>query len=184
MTKYVRETAAGKSISAYIIMKGARQIATVQAHFGNGGRVLVNVWHHSGNVEMQHGSASGYGYDKFTAALSGLMIDGHEMTNHCGAYQKPPRGLKYFPSDFKPRKGYRLANGGEYDAETGQRVTSYGLRDAAREELGEAASWEDVDARAKELRQAKNIVRGYGSCYRLEGLKFLEAIGYTVIQAI
>ena len=71
MSKYVRETAAGKSISAYVIMKGARHVATVQAHFSNGGRCLVNVWHTDGR-EMQHASAGGYGYDKFTAALSGL----------------------------------------------------------------------------------------------------------------
>lgn len=81
--KQVRETTAARSIRAIVIMRGKRHVATVQAHYGNS-RVSVDVWHTDG-TPLQQGSASGYGYDKFTAALSGLTIDGHKMTDHCGA---------------------------------------------------------------------------------------------------
>jgi hypothetical protein len=166
MTKYVRETAAGKSISALVILnpKG-KHVATVQAYYGNSGRVLVNVWHAyqkgKETPEMQHASAGGYGYDKFTAALSGLIIDGHTMSNHCSREGAPkyPKGRNSFPSDFKPPKGYSLANwadGSKTYPDTGARVHSRLAPDES----------------------------GYSDCYRKEGLKYLEAIGYQVITAI
>ena len=137
--RQVRETAAGSSIRAIVIMRGKRHVATVQAHYGNS-RVSVDVWHTDG-TPLQQASASGYGYDKFTSALSGLTIDGHTITDHCGARKKPPRGAKVWPSDAKAPRGYRFAN---WSAELG----------------------------------------GYRDCYRESGLKYLEAIGYTVIDAI
>ena len=181
MTKYVRETRAAKSIKAFVIMKGARHIATVQAHYGDS-RVLVNVWLNDG-TPMQNGTASGGGYDKFTAALSCLKIDGHVMSGHCGTSLKPPKVLGYFPVDYKPRKGYRLANYGEYDA-AGKRMNSYEYRDIARAQLGKSAEWEAVDDLAKQLRADANLTRGYSSCYKESGLSYLESLGYSVVGAI
>lgn len=45
MATQVRETSAGKSVSAFVVLskKGAH-IATVNAHYSNGGRVSVDVW--------------------------------------------------------------------------------------------------------------------------------------------
>lgn len=106
--KQVRETTAARSIRAIVIMRGKRHVATVQAHYGNS-RVSVDVWHTDG-TPLQQGSASGYGYDKFTAALSGLTIDGHKMTDHCGARKNPPRGATVWPRDAKEPRGYRFAN--------------------------------------------------------------------------
>lgn len=108
MLKQVRETAAGKSIAAYIITKGRRHVATVHAHFSDGGMCSVDIF--DNHVLTYQGRANGYGYDKFTAAISGAVIDGHKITDHCGTSQKLPRGLDHFPRDFKPRKGYTLAN--------------------------------------------------------------------------
>lgn len=181
MTKYVRETSAAKSIKAIVIMKGKRHVATVQAHYGNS-RCLVNVWHNDG-TPMQHGSASGYGYDKFTAALSGMTIDGHVMSDHSDGRLSPPKAVGYFPADYKPRRGYQLANYGEYDA-AGKRFDSYEWRDMAIAQLGESAEWDDVEALAKQLRADANLTRGYSSCYKESGLSYLEALGYTVIGAI
>lgn len=161
MTKYVRETKAGKSISAWIITKGTRYVATVQSHYSDGGSVLVNVFQTDAAAQKSakvlgkpwppknfdsdftgflYGRAGGYGYDKFTAAISGLVIDGHRMSNHCGASKKPP-AAGVWPRDAKAPKGWRFAN---YDKE----------RD------------------------------GYRNLYRIEGLHYLEAIGYTVHSAI
>lgn len=82
--KQVRETAAGKSISAWVIInKKNVHIATVQAHFGNS-EARVDVW---GIGTMLHqGKAGGYGYDKMTAAMAGAVIDGIKLYDHCGGH--------------------------------------------------------------------------------------------------
>lgn len=183
MVQYVRETAAGRSISAWVILKGSREVATVQSHYSNGGRVLVNVWQESEAAErsakaatrdgvklkpeeyrepmrFQSASAGGGGYDKFTAALSGMYIDGHRMSDHAShrGAPRPPKGRKTFPADYKAPAGYSLANyvDGSKRYPDGDRVHS-GIPE---------------------------MEAGYMSCFRKEGLKFLEARGYRVIQAI
>lgn len=130
-SKYVHDMEAGKSISAYVILnKRGEHVATVRAFHGQS--TLVNVWNHTSKAwarcvkarklkgtsertahdlyAFQHGRAGGYGYDKFTAALSGLIIDGHEMTDHCGGRLAMLKGLTLFPRDFKVPPGYALAN--------------------------------------------------------------------------
>lgn len=45
MATQVRETSAGKSISAYVVLnKKGEHVATVQGHYSNSGRVTVDVW--------------------------------------------------------------------------------------------------------------------------------------------
>ncbi len=168
-TKYVRDTGPGKVISAWIILKGSREVATVQACHGSGGRVLVNIFQRDkaaersaataakavrgkaapepSNFSFQSGSASGYGYDKLTAALSGLIVDGHQLTDHCAGSKRPSNGAGVFPQGFKPPRGWTMAN---Y-----MTPKAHGVK-----------------------------VAGYANCYRDAGLDFLKAVGYRVIQAI
>jgi len=117
MTKYVSDTKAGKSISAWVIFKGKNRIATVKAHFSDSGVCLVNV--HDGKAGFQYARASGYGYDKFNSALSGMTIDGHVMTDHCEGRYKPGT---VFPRGSKCPKGYSFAN---YSAEKGGYTSCY-----------------------------------------------------------
>lgn len=199
MTKYVRDTAAAKSISAYVILdKKGNHVADVQAHFSNGGTCLVNVWHANGNIEMQHGKAGGYGYDKFAAALDGMIIDGHMMTNHCSRLGAPKvaKGRKLFPRDFKPRKGYDLANYASISKETGSRIyrdewlkrayAALGIAEDDRDSIN--ARWDEIATKARELEiaweQSDDCETGYSDCYRKTGLEYLKAIGYRIIQAI
>ena len=87
--KRISETAAGKSLSAWVVMNpGGLHVATVQAHFGPTGRTSVEVWNPHG-AAVQRGSAGGYGYDKLTEALRGLSIDGHLLTGHCSRHRAP-----------------------------------------------------------------------------------------------
>ena len=185
MPTQVRETAAGKSLSAYVILdKKGRHVADVHAHFSNGGTCTVDVWNHgdtatkrtaeamgyvfdaedriAGNVVkgqknftgqyaykvagLQQGRAGGYGYDKFTAALAGLVIDGHKLTDHCGDRLAPPKGRLWRDTDRAKlaRKGYSLANW--------------------RADGPNGAGWCDA--------------------YREPGLEVLRAFGYRVIKAI
>jgi hypothetical protein len=173
MGKYVRETNAARSISAYVILKAGREVATVNIYHGQG-RVLVNIWQTASAIErcakavdltfpnderkahstfqFQHATAGGYGYDRVTSALSGLMIDGHKLSDHCertGA-PKPPKGRKTYPRDYKTPRGYTLAN------------------------------W--VSSRTHP--NVPNVEEGYTDCYRLSGFEYLTALGYTVLQAI
>lgn len=73
----------------------------------------------------QKGRASGYGYDKAAAALSGMLVDGHTMANHCGHVPEAEKMRSRFISAYnrdaekdystwsaKARaKGMRFANG-------------------------------------------------------------------------
>ena len=162
MVKLVSETKAGKSISAYVIMQGYCQVATVRAHFGDTGRVLVNVWQDNDacmrcaeatgmevdpreaceRFAFQHASASGHGYDKFTAALAGLWIDGHQLSDHCAVEMVPASAdTGVWPAGYTAPIGYTLANWS-----------------------GERAGWLN--------------------CYRLPSLDYLKDRGYAVVQAI
>ncbi|RVT75635.1 hypothetical protein EM858_14400 [Agrobacterium sp. CNPSo 2736] len=197
MVKYVSDTKAGKSISAYIILnKKGEHVATVKAHFSDGGTCLVNV--HDDKAGFQRGTASGFGYDKFTSALSGLTIDGHELTGHCSrdGAPKPPKGRKTFPHDVKPRKGYSFANYTTISRETGNTIYRDEWIKRAYEELGIAdasndeknARWNEVAEKAHDLettwRKSEDCEAGYSSCFRLSGLDYLKALSYRVIQAI
>ena len=180
----VRERPAGKAVSAYVILKGKREVATVHVLRAPGGGVQVDVWQPyeaAGRSEaaarkagekippapkygltLQQARAGGYGYDKFTAAMSGTWIDGHKLTDHCGASLKKPRGMSYFPADFKAPKGYSLSNFGAYVKATGAKH----------------------DPQWVPEHEGAETVTGYSDCYRLAGLDYLAAIGYTVIKVI
>ncbi len=224
--KYVHETSAAKSVSARIILKGNRYVATVRAHYGNS-RVLVNVYQGSEsylnafrakaglkrnaplsdesqkqayeNFGFQSASASGYGYDKFAAALAGMIIDGHAMSDHSSrdGSPKPPKGCGgLYPEGFKTPKGYSLANWTRASKATGQTFHAYTWRDKAKAELGfpkdnheiTGEQWEQIDAKADAMRQeweaSDDCVTGWQSCYKESGLNYLRALGYSVHQAI
>ena len=131
MTKYANESKAWARAAAYVIFKGARHVATIHIAYpaDGAGRLYVTCRQTGKAAERsaavraklgwkgkdaeayaQHGSAGGWGYDKKTAALSGIVIDGHELTDHCGRNKKPPRGMAAWPRDAKPPRGWRFAN--------------------------------------------------------------------------
>lgn len=171
MTKYVSETKAARSLSAWVILnKKGEYVAKVQAHFADSGNVLVNIFQTDkaqercwkarkmdmtkargdASLHFQAATAGGYGYDKLTAALSGLVIDGHELTNHCstlGAPKRPSTGV--YSKISEPPKGYRYANSVPNDRE----------------------DW------------TKGL-RGYSDCFREAGLDYLSAVGYRVVSAV
>lgn len=217
----VRDTAAAKSIRAILILKGPRIVAKLQAHFSNAGACTVNLWQMTEAAErsakvrakagnpfkprqyetpgaLQIGKAGGYGYDKLTAALSGMIVDGHEISDHCGGRLKLPRGAVVFPRDFKAPKGYRLSNWCSKSAATGQTVHGYTWTNRAKVALNvteaallastDAGIWDSIRAKAEELetewRASPDCVQGYSDCYRESGLAYLSAIGYTVCEVL
>lgn len=114
MSRQVRETKAGKSVSAWVITKGFKGIvATVHAHYGDTGNVMVDVWD-TGRLTYQ-GRAGGYGYDKFIAALAGAEIQGIKISGQCEEQKNKPRGKKCFPGNSKAPKGFHFANWNSQD---------------------------------------------------------------------
>jgi hypothetical protein len=119
--KQVRESNAAKSLTVYVIMKGNWKVATVHVLHGSTGKVSLDIWeaekareksHKASNGKCpdygpQQATAGGYGYDKETAALAGLYIDGHLLTDHCSRLGAPKRTS--YPRDYLKR-GYHTAN--------------------------------------------------------------------------
>lgn len=121
--KHVRETAAGKSIKAFVILKGSEHIATVQAFYSDSGSVLVNVWDSRSLIHERR--ANGGGYDKYTAALRGAVIDGNKIYDDAETDEKTAAYLKEylqsenkraFKDNFEKSFGVQFTNpvGGEY----------------------------------------------------------------------
>lgn len=183
MPKFVRETAAGSSIAAWIVTNGRGEfVAKVQAHFASSVRVDV----FDSERDVQHGRAGGYGYDKLTAALSGLVIGGHTLADHCEVSLKPPRGLPGFPKDYK-RRGYQTANYAHWirdNAESAWRPLSDVERRAFL--FGRDESPDDTAARdrVKAADARGDLFRGFTSCHKVAGLDYLKARGLRVFQAI
>lgn len=122
--KQVRETAAGKSISAWVVLKDGKQVAQVQAHFGQS-RVQVDIWA-TPDWSIQQGSASGHGYDKLTAAMAGMTIDGIRITNHC----ETDATIKALLAEY-------------HNGNTSEKA----FRDALREFGASPANWSNVNGR-------------------------------------
>ena len=162
-TKYVHDTAAGKSISAYIVMKKCKVVATVRAHYSNGGTCLVNVFSSDGTA-FQYGRATGSGYDKFTAALAGLIIDGITLSDHCGRDEKTVKLLAQYHAACKAVciGGHSVTWGGDFQK----------FWDAKAAKLGATfANWRSAES-------------GFQSLHIASGLDRLKMAGYDVIQAI
>jgi len=160
MSKYVTDTAAGKSISAYIVLKNGKEIATVRAYFSNGGACLVNVYSMNGS-EFQHKRTGGYGYDKFTAALSGLVIDGVTLNDHCGHNEQSEKMFKAYRKACAAQGG-EIAYAGEFQKAWNKKAAKIGAH---------FANW-------------NRETTGFSSLHLASGLDRLRALGYTVIQAI
>ncbi len=80
----IDETVAGRSIRVVVVTKGSKIVGKIFGYFGKG-KVTVNVWNWENNESGYYeGSASGYGYDRFTAALknSGATFGGVPFYNH------------------------------------------------------------------------------------------------------
>ncbi len=158
-TKYVQDTKAGKSISAYIVLKDGKEVATIRAHFSDGGTCLVNVFNMDG-TPFQHGTASGYGYDKFTAALSGLVVSGITLSDHCGRDEQTEKLLAAYLKACA--KTGRVEYCGDFQKSWDKKAAKLGAT---------FANWNRDDT-------------GFSSLHIASGLDRLKMAGYTVLQAI
>ena len=177
----VRESAAGKSISAWIILNNKGEYcATVQTHYGNS-RTQVDIW--AAGMDLQQGSASGYGYDKFTAALAGLKIDNHILNNHCGQNETTKSILEAYlrkvKEAYKLGKPKAVIDGIEKHYK--KQAEKIGARFANYSQFykGDIASYN-----FKGNTKKTPSIWYYTDLYLGSGLKRLEMLGYKVYQAI
>lgn len=218
MSNLVWDSAAVKSVKAAVILKGSRYVGKVITVYGKG-TCLVNVFQATEAAErsakaaekagtplqsdkynspghFQKARCGGGGYDFQAAALSGMYIDGHKLTDHCGESLPPPKGRKTWPRDAKAPRGYSLANWSYVSKSTGRSMHSYTWRDRAQDQLGVPANprgmtdseWAAVADLADKMRSeweaSDDCEMGYTSCHKHAGLRYLSEIGYTVIEAI
>ena len=155
-TIYEQHDAAFRHVNAYVIMRGRERVGTVAIKYPRDGAGRLWAYVHFLGMPMVRGYAGGYGYDKKTAALSGLIIDGHTLANHCGGV----------PEDEKKRE--RLLR--EYAKNHATRDYDYWRKRAER--IG--ASWANYDRESGR----------YRDLYFRAGLDRLSDLGYSVIFAI
>lgn len=167
-----------------VLSKKGELVAKVHARYGSGGAVQVDI-HQYGEpakktaatlglplgeygeapdaATLQQRKAGGYGYDKYAAALSGMVIDGIRLSNHCGTDKATERLLKRYSREVDAGK----SNGS--DEVWRERAKKIGAR---------FANWNGPSGYGG----AK--VPRYVSLHRLEGLAYMEAMGYRVIEAL
>jgi len=86
--EYLRKFEQRTNVSAYIVMRGAEQVGTVRFHYPRDGAGKLTAFAADWTKDMpegvdfkewtrwQYGWATGYGYDKRTAAVGGMTIAG------------------------------------------------------------------------------------------------------------
>ena len=109
---------------------------------------------------FQAASASGYGYDKTTAALAGLIVDGHTLADHCGRVPEAETAKARLLAAYQKA---RAAGTGDF--------SQAGWDAKARKIGARFANWS---------REAG----GYTSLHFESGLDRLRTLGYTVIDVL
>lgn len=122
---------------------------------------------------MQRGRAGGYGYDKATAALAGMLIDGHSLANHCGSVpedeKRRARLFREYCNDHDSAD--RMPRGRDYWEARAKRI---GCR---------FANWCDA-GRTDRGNDAPPVRGRYTSLYFQSGLDRLSDLGYNVVSAV
>lgn len=116
---------------------------------------------------LQQGSAGGGGYDKFAAAISRLIIDGHTIADHCGQVPEAEKARAALMRQYCKFHDYS------------------GERARAIENGWDRKYWDKRAARIGASFANYNSEKGrFTSLHFTSGLDRLCDLGYNVIQAI
>lgn len=166
--KQIREIS--DTAAKIVLNKKGEHVATIQWRYGSGGGVQCDVWSRKAGetwLSLTHQQkAGGYGYDKAAAALSGAVIEGFKMANHCGAVEEA--GEKKREALLKAYK--RRAKAGGMSREDHAAFEKKAVRIGCR-----FANWNSP---------AVGFPHSWGSLHNESGLGRLEMLGFRVITAI
>lgn len=109
--KAIFELSQYQGLSIYTVHNIAGQLVARVIFHSTEQRTQADVYDllYTGQV-LRQGSARGGGYDRRTAALSGLSIDGQKLTDHCEVRKDLPEGQAFWASGDESPAGYRFAN--------------------------------------------------------------------------
>ncbi|QBQ74419.1 hypothetical protein BcepSauron_039 [Burkholderia phage BcepSauron] len=198
MAKQVRETAAGRSISAWVILnRRGVHVATIHAHYADSGTVTVDVFHTSDDATFRSMRAVGglkkgetFVYGKPEHARSFDAMQCQQGRAGGGGYDKVVAAMRgmvidgvtlYDHSSRNPSTERMLAS----YLKVHRALTAQGADDARMREFH--AEWRDkADKLGMQFANwAGDRQTGhYTSLYTVGGIDRLSKLGYQVIRAI
>lgn len=166
--KQIREIS--DTAAKIVLNKKGEHVATVQWRYGSGGGVQCDVWARKAGetwLSLVHQSkAGGYGYDKAAAALSGAVIEGFTLANHCGYVEAA--GEKKREALLKAYK--RRVKAGEMSRE------DHAAFEKKAKRIGcHFANWNTP---------AVGLPHSWGSLHNATGLERLAMMGFSVITVL
>lgn len=164
--QYPRDGAGRMYVNVRNITRSAQQRTADRYATTCGKRLIDRDATDEGGLHLwfQAASASGYGYDKTTAALAGLIVDGHTLADHCGRVPEAETArARLFAAYQKACAAYKAAPSGEFPLSA--------WSDKAHKIGARFANWS---------REAG----GYTSLHFESGLDRLRTLGYTVIDVL
>ena len=211
MATQVRETSAGKSVYAFIVLnKKGEHVATVNAHYSNGGRVSVDVWNVGSAAAAKCYNAAMATLKPEARAAAVAKAEREALAKHdwrkaddvtnwaafdlFGLQQSHAGGYGYdkFAAALRGLwiDGHQMADHCGTSPATEKLLKAYLAADdddranpGAFEHAGGNPEWRKVwDSKAAKL--GAHFANGRKSLYLETGLKRLETLGYRVIQAI
>lgn len=166
--KQIREIS--DTAAKIVLNKKGEHIATIQFRYGSGGGVQCDVWARNPGEKwlslVHQKKAGGYGYDKAAAALSGAVIEGYKMADHCGHVEAAGEKKR----EALMRAYQRRVKAGGMSREDHAAFEKKAARIGCR-----FANWNAP---------AVGLPRSWGSLHNESGLGRLEMLGFRVITAI
>lgn len=164
--QYPRDGAGRMYVNVRNVTRSAQQRTADRYAATHGKRLIDRDATDAGGAHLwfQSASAGGYGYDKTTAALAGLIVDGHTLADHCGRVPEAEAAkARLFAGYQKAWAAHQAAGTVDFD--------QAGWNAKARKIGARFANWS---------REAG----GYMSLHFESGLDRLRTLGYTVIDAL
>lgn len=165
------------NVTAFVVhSKKGEHVATVQYFYGRGGAVQCDVWARKEGetwLSLVHQQkAGGYGYDKAAAALSGAIIEGYKMANHCGHVEEKGEKARHKLLAAYKKATARGAITREKEADFVKKAERIGCNFANYTKQDFCEAFAD-----KEFYSYKNL-------HNAQGLERLRLLGFSIIQVI
>lgn len=163
--------------TAFVVhSKKGEHVATVHFFYGRGGAVQCDVWARKEGEKwlslVHQKKAGGYGYDKAAAALSGAVIEGYKMANHCGSVEE--KGEKARDKLLAAYKKATARRGLTHEEEAAfrKKAERIGCSFANYTKQGFCEAFADKE------------YYSYKSLHNAQGLERLRLLGFSIVQAI